>query len=109
MGHLAPTTNSSESSDHRRTCNRLDFQIFSELILCDPVFSFLGTTKNMINEALRLIRVFHDLSQKKLAESLRVSNSHLSEIESGKKTPSIELIEKYANIDSCRASFLRFY
>ena len=49
----------------------------------------------MINEALRLIRVFHDLKQFELAERLKVSKSHISEIESGTKAPSLELIEKY--------------
>jgi transcriptional regulator with XRE-family HTH domain len=50
----------------------------------------------MINEALRLIRVFHDLKQFELAERLKVSKSHISEIESGTKTPSLELMEKYS-------------
>lgn len=50
----------------------------------------------MINEALRLIRVFHDLKQFELAERMKVSKSHISEIESGTKTPSLELIEKYS-------------
>ncbi len=50
----------------------------------------------MINEALRLIRVFHDMKQYELAERLKVSKSHISEIENGNKTPSLELIEKYS-------------
>lgn len=50
----------------------------------------------MINEALRLIRVFHDLKQYELADKLTVSKSHISEIEKGNKTPSLELIEKYS-------------
>lgn len=50
----------------------------------------------MINEALRLIRVFHDLKQFELADRLKVSKSHISEIESGSKTPSLDLIEKYS-------------
>ncbi len=50
----------------------------------------------MINEALRLIRVFHDLKQFELAERLKVSKSHISEIEGGTKTPSLDLIERYS-------------
>lgn len=50
----------------------------------------------MISEALRLIRVFHDLKQFELAERLKVSKSHISDIENGNKTPSLELIEKYS-------------
>ena len=42
----------------------------------------------MINEALRLIRVFHDLKQFELADRLKVSKSHISEIESGNWLPS---------------------
>ena len=50
----------------------------------------------MLSEALRLIRVFHDLKQFELADRLNISRSHISEIERGTKTPSLELIEKYS-------------
>ena len=46
----------------------------------------------MLSEALRLIRVFHDVKQNELAERFGVSKSYLSEIESGKKLPSIDFI-----------------
>jgi len=52
----------------------------------------------MLNEALRLVRVFHDINQSQLAEKLGISRSYLSEIESGKKSPSIELLDKYSSI-----------
>ena len=51
----------------------------------------------MLNEALRLIRVFHDMSQTQLSARLGISNSYLSEIESSKKQPSIEVLQKYAD------------
>lgn len=50
----------------------------------------------MIGEALRLIRVFHDLKQFELADRLKVSKSYVSEVEGGAKVPSLELIEKYS-------------
>lgn len=50
----------------------------------------------MLSEALRLIRVFHDLKQFEVADRLGVSKSHISEIEKGTKTPSLELLEKYS-------------
>lgn len=50
----------------------------------------------MLSEALRLIRVFHDMKQNELAERLGVSNSHLSEIEAGKKQPTLDLINRYS-------------
>ena len=52
----------------------------------------------MLNRALKLIRVFHQYKQKDLADKLGISRSHLSEIESGKKNPSHEVIEKYSEI-----------
>lgn len=51
----------------------------------------------MLNEALRLIRVFHDLSQKELAEKLEISKSYISELESGKKIPRLEILNKYSD------------
>lgn len=50
----------------------------------------------MLGEALRLIRVFHDLKQNELARQLGISQSHLSDVERGEKTPSQELVAKYA-------------
>ena len=63
----------------------------------------------MLNEALRLIRVFHDLNQKDLADKLEISNSYLSEIESGKKTPTLEVIEKYSEVFNMPSSSILFF
>jgi len=49
-----------------------------------------------LGEALRLVRVFHDKNQTDVAAELDISRSYLSEIESGKKTPSFELLQRYA-------------
>lgn len=51
-----------------------------------------------IQETLRLLRIFHDLKQKDLAKKLGISKSHISEIESAKKTPTIKLLERYAEV-----------
>ncbi|MEL1264964.1 helix-turn-helix transcriptional regulator [Pseudoxanthomonas putridarboris] len=50
----------------------------------------------MFGEALRLVRTFHDVNQSELAETLGISRSYLSEIESGKKVPSLDLLQRYA-------------
>lgn len=50
----------------------------------------------MFGEALRLVRSFHEVSQSDLAAALGISRSYLSEIESGKKVPSLELLQRYA-------------
>ena len=63
----------------------------------------------MLSEALRLIRVFHDMKQKELAEKLDISNSHLCEIESGKKKPTIELINRYSEEFGMPSSSILFF
>ena len=63
----------------------------------------------MINEALRLMRVFHDLKAVELAQQLGISQSYLSEIESGKKEPSLELIGKYAERFRTSPSSILFF
>lgn len=63
----------------------------------------------MLNQALRLIRSYHDLSQTELAEELSISNSHLSEIESGKKQPSLELLNKYSERFDVPLSSILFF
>jgi len=52
----------------------------------------------MLNRALKLLRTYHQLSQTELATKLEVSNSYLCEIEKGVKSPSIDLLTKYAEI-----------
>lgn len=63
----------------------------------------------MLNEALRLIRVYHDISQTKLCSELGISNSYLSEIESAKKTPSLDLLNKYSERFGIPVSSLLFF
>lgn len=63
----------------------------------------------MLNKALKIIRTFHDISQSELSGRLGISNSYLSEIESGKKQPSIEILTKYSdNFDIPISSILFF-
>jgi len=52
----------------------------------------------MLNRALKLLRTYHQLTQVELAKRLSISNSYLSEIETGVKTPGIDLLEKYAEV-----------
>lgn len=53
--------------------------------------------KPHLNEALRLLRVFHGTRQATLASELGISRSYLSEIEGGKKEPSLGLLYRYAD------------
>lgn len=63
----------------------------------------------MIHEALRLTRVFYDMSQSELAERLGISKSHLSEIESGKKNPTLQLLQKYSEVFDIPVSSMMFF
>jgi transcriptional regulator with XRE-family HTH domain len=63
----------------------------------------------MLSEALRLIRVFHDLKQVEAAEKLGISKSHLSEIESGTKTPSLDVVERYSKTFGIPMSSIMFF
>lgn len=63
----------------------------------------------MLSEALRLLRVFHDMKQSELAEQLGLSKSYISEIENSNRTPSLEVIEKYADIFRIPVSSIMFF
>ena len=54
----------------------------------------------MLHEALRLLRRYHGLTQKELAARLGISNTYLSEIETGAKKDSftVELLNKYSEV-----------
>jgi transcriptional regulator with XRE-family HTH domain len=52
----------------------------------------------MLYRALRLLRTYHQLSQSELAKKLEVSNSYLSEIEKGVKSPTLDLLNKYSAV-----------
>lgn len=63
----------------------------------------------MLNKALRLTRQFHEMKQVELASKLGISKSYLSEIESGKKPASLELLEKYSDTFKIPVSSLVFF
>lgn len=63
----------------------------------------------MIGKALRLIRVFNDFKAYDLANKLEISPSYLSEIESGKKHPPLDLIYRYAVFFSMKPSSILFF
>lgn len=58
----------------------------------------------MWNPALRHAREFRRWTQEHLASELGISASYLSEIENGKKRPSLDLLDGYARIFGIQAS-----
>ena len=73
----------------------------------NPTLWLQGET--MLNEALRLIRVFHDMSQKDMAARLQISPPYLSEIEAGKKEPTLQLLRKYSEEFNIPMSSILFF
>ena len=63
----------------------------------------------MIYRALKITRQFHGLTQAELALKLDISKSYLSEIESGKKSISYDLLEKYSKLFDIPTSSLVFF
>jgi transcriptional regulator with XRE-family HTH domain len=63
----------------------------------------------MLNQALRLIRVFHDVSQKDMATRLQIAPSYLSEIEAGKKEPTLQLLRGYSKEFKIPMSSILFF
>lgn len=63
----------------------------------------------MVDRALRLLRLFHDMNQTQLAEKLGISKSYLCEIESGKKTASIGLLDRYSEVFGIPTSSLLLF
>ena len=63
----------------------------------------------MLGRALKVVREMHRYKQADLAAELGVSRSHLSEIESGKKSVTLDVLNRYAEIFDVPAStFLSF-
>lgn len=62
-----------------------------------------------LNQALKLMRVFHDMTQADLADKLGVTKSYISEIEAGNKTPSLEVLNQYAKAFDIPLSSIMFF
>ena len=63
----------------------------------------------MLNDALKLIRLFYDKTQRELAEELGISLSYLSEIEAGHRRINFDLISKYSEVFNIPASSLLLF
>ena len=51
-----------------------------------------------MGEALRLLRIFNGYKSAELAKKLELSQSYVSELENGKKQPTMEVLDKYAKV-----------
>lgn len=63
----------------------------------------------MIGDTLRRLRGIYGYSAREMSNQLGISSSYLSEIENGKKQPSLDLLEGYSEVFNIRlSSLLRF-
>ena len=65
--------------------------------------------QSMLNESLRLIRIYWGKTQVDLSSDLGISQSYLSDVENGKKEVTIDLLNKYSRVlDVPMSSLLLF-
>ena len=67
------------------------------------------TQRPMINEALRLLRLYCGFSQAEMAKRLSVAQSMVSQIEAGRKNVTMDLLEAYSEATGVRMSQLLFF
>lgn len=62
-----------------------------------------------MGEALRLLRIFNGYKSAELAKKLELSQSYVSELENGKKQPTMEVLDKYAKVFGMKKSTLMLF
>ena len=62
-----------------------------------------------MGEALRLLRIFIGYKSAELAKKLELSQSYVSELENGKKQPTMEVLDKYAKVFEMKKSTLMLF
>ena len=62
-----------------------------------------------MGEALRLLRIFNGYKSAELAKKLELSKSYVSELENGKKQPTMEVLDKYAKVFEMKKSTLMLF
>ena len=51
-----------------------------------------------LDEAFRILRIIQNIKQNEAAKKLKVSKSYLSEIECGRKNPTLRIIKQYSDV-----------
>jgi transcriptional regulator with XRE-family HTH domain len=63
----------------------------------------------MIGEAFKIVRVFNNMTQQELATKLGISHSYLSQIESGKRTPTLGTVRLFSTFFGIPVSNIMFF
>ena len=64
------------------------------------------TFEESIAEKLKNLRKENNYTQKQIADYLEIDQSHLSNIEHGKRNISIDMVEKLCNLYNCSLEYL---
>lgn len=62
-----------------------------------------------LGTVLKLLRTARQMSIKDLSQKMNVSATYISEIESGKKNPSLEVLTKYSQALKVRRSIILYF
>lgn len=65
--------------------------------------------QNPLSEALRLLRIYSDISQGDLALALQFQNNVLSQIENGRREITIKTLEKYTEFFNLNIKDITFF
>ena len=65
--------------------------------------------EDTMGEALILLRIFNGYKSAELAKKLELSQSYVSELENGKKQPTMEVLDKYAKVFEMKKSTLMLF
>ena len=63
----------------------------------------------MLNETLKIVRSFHNLSKSEVAEKVGLSRSYITELEGGQKKVSLDVLQKYSDAFSIPVSSLMLF
>jgi len=64
---------------------------------------------NPLSQALRLLRIYSDISQGEMAMSLKFKNNVLSELENGRREVTLKTLEKYADVFKIEVKDITFF
>lgn len=69
----------------------------------------LNEKKEGIGNVLRSLRIIRDLSVKELANKMGLTSNYICDVESNRKRPSLDMLERYSNALEVNRSTLLFF
>lgn len=63
----------------------------------------------MIGETLKYLRIFNDYKMIQLSKEIGLSQGYISEIESGRKQPTLQVLEKYSEFFDIKISTIMLF